>query len=165
MGHYTKLLQLSPEKLAIENRQTLFSRFFRDSSETGNDSIIDIDKSREGILFLLKGSSESVNQEETYEKLFNGAVIDFPMEEGDEVVYHVLTPEEVREIKDSLIGVDITTLYKNYDPLVMMASGVYPDIWSYGKESYDYLHSYFIGLRNFIDKAAQESKAVVVVTT
>lgn len=161
MGQYTKLLQLKPSELTSIKREELYTRFYP-NNQVPQDSLIDLDKSLPGIQFLLSGS---VDSESPYQNLLNSEIV-LPSEDGEGgVTYRVLTPVEI-EKADQLLGtLGDSDLKQNYNPLIMTASNVYPDIWENGTESYDYLYNHFLGLKSFMSKAARDSKVVVILTT
>ncbi|PWN64133.1 DUF1877 family protein [Chryseobacterium viscerum] len=161
MGQYTQLLQLKPSELAGLKREELYIRFYPADGAAG-DHLIDLDKSLPGIQFLLSGNVDSENP---YQNLLNGEIIPPSEEEGTGVTYHILTPVEIEKLDRLLLAIDDSDFQQNYDPLVMMASNVYPDIWANGRESYDYLYTHFRGLKSFISKAAYDSNVIVVMTT
>lgn len=161
MGQYTKLLQVNPSELTALTREELYNRFYTNDAGTG-DNLIDLDKSLPGIQFLLTGS---VNVDNAYLNLLVGEVL-LPLEdERTGLIYRMLTPGETRKVDQLISAVEDSDLQKTYDPLVMLASNIYPNIWDNGKESYDYLYTNFLGLKNFISKAKLDSKAVIVMTT
>lgn len=161
MGQYTQLLQLKPSEVTYLKREELYKRFYPGDLATG-DNLIDLDKSLPGIQFLLCGSVDSEN---LYQNLLNGEIILPSEDEEIGVIYRVLTPVEIEKIDGLLSAAQDSDLQQNYNPLIMMASNVYPDIWENETESYDYLYTHFRGLKSFISKAAHDSKVIVVMTT
>jgi|GEM_PF-2034887 len=161
MGQYTKLLQLNPVELTGLKLEELYNRFYPNDTGSG-DKLLDIDKSLPGIQFLLSGSAGADNP---YQNLLKGKIVLLPQDEENGIIYQVLTHKEIEQLDELLSTVNDSILAQNFDPLVMMASDVYPNIWGYGKESYDYLHTCFLGLKKFISQAARDAKAIVIMTT
>lgn len=163
MGKYTRLLRLDPVELKGLNSGTLIERFFPEDRSVSE--FLDLDKSLEGIFFLLTRSAYTPSVNSRYNILFDGKPFIPAIGGPVDLVFIEILPDEVKKLDDLLVKVELTSIRNNYDPLKMIANYVYPDIWEYGNESYDYLLTHFIGMKEFIASAALESQVILLLTT
>ena len=164
MGLFTLLLRLHPDDLKGISRQSLYKRFHM-ADGFKSDDVLNIDKSREGIVYLLKDKHIQHAISGPGEKSFSGEKLVFPDDDNDSIVYWVLTPEEVKRLSKQLAEINSIELQNNFDPWLMMDLDIYPYTWDRGNEAYDYLRSHLFAIKNFISLAALSSMAVVIVTT
>jgi hypothetical protein len=123
---------------------------------------LDIDKSWQGIHFLLTG------------RAFEGdPPLNFILGGGEwlgdvDVGYgpaRALRSGEVRAIADALNGVRPDSLRERFDPKTMMDEGVYPEIWDRDPAEDDtlgYLLEYFDDLQAFIRRRAERGEGMLV---
>jgi hypothetical protein len=164
MGLYTSLLRINPAELAVIDRQTLHRHFLRSYAVEVDNDVLKIDKSREGIVFLLTHHLNQQSITGPNEKWFNGKEIAFPVDDFDDTVYWQLSPDEVKELHRLLAQFNDAQLQKNFNPEKMMQLGIYPYVWDRGNEAYDYLYAHLKALKVFIADAALHSMAVVITT-
>ena len=123
---------------------------------------VDVDKAWHGIHYLLTGT--------VWER---GDGLGAAILGGDPIAEdagygppRLLDPETVSTVAEALTEVDVDALRGRYDPAVMMAAGIYPDIWDEGDEPFDgYLAPNFLELRRFYQAAAAGGQAVLVAIT
>lgn len=129
-----------------------------DHSEEKN--MLDIDKSWEGIYYVLTGSALA---EETNHPMgrvmFSGQFFDENLDMGYGPA-HYLNPEQVIEISRDLEAIDDEELKKRYDGAQMDEKGVYPEGWK-DEGSFEYLQENFRKLKDFFRSSAELKCAVV----
>jgi len=94
-----------------------------------------------------------------------GSGYELPPQGQSGIIYQVLEPDEVEKINYLIAALEESTLEGNCDPLAMMLSDIYPGIWDYGKQSFVYLNTHFVGLKRFITHTAQHALAILLMTT
>ena len=162
MGKYTRLLRIEILQVKELVNAELIERFY--PKDLNRPNLLDLDKSLEGIFFLLTGSAYSPNINSGYGILFNGHPF-VPADGVDpDAVFIEILPDKVQKLNALLVRIELSAIRNNYDPLKMMEACVYPEIWTNGNESYDYLVAHFTALREFIKKAATESQAILLLT-
>jgi hypothetical protein len=74
-----------------------------------------------------------------------------------------LRPDAVAELDAALSRISDDELWSRFDPATMEAEGVYPLIWDEPEEDLrdEYL-TYFRGLKEFVRRAHQEGKALIL---
>lgn len=120
---------------------------------------LDLDKSWHGIHYLLTGTAWTISDGA-------GSAILGGEEVGEDNGYgpaRILASDEVHTIAASLDAVDVEVLRARFDPGTMDHEDIYPQLWT--EVSFDYLESYFIELRNFYRRAADDNQAVLLAIT
>jgi hypothetical protein len=129
---------------------------------TSDGEELDLDKSWQGIHFLLTGTA------------FEGEPpLDFIVRGGAEIAdvevgispARVLSGDEVRAIADAIERVPPEELRKRFDPERMREEGIYPDIWDRDPADDDtlgYLIEHYTGLRAFVRRAADRGDGLIV---
>ncbi|AWH86907.1 DUF1877 domain-containing protein [Flavobacterium album] len=128
-----------------------------EQEEIDRNVIRDLDKSWEGLLFVLTGQALNDSDHPLSAVLFSGQIVD----EDQDLGYgpgHYLTPEQVRELNEMLAAVTADDLKKRYDPKAM--AGIYPDIWE-DNSGLEYVLHYFNVLKEIYAGAAQNNEAVI----
>jgi hypothetical protein len=139
--------------------------------------VIDLDKACDGIVWLLSrvpppsasaASGVGFTLNRSLAPLLAGA--GGRKERSLEAPYgpaSILDPQQVREIRPWLSGIDISQLRALYNPEAMARSQVYPQIWmTDGAAAFEsYLLPRFSQLRTFIAAAAQAGQCVLVFFT
>src|SRR5262245_2164605 len=96
--------------------------------DADESTLREIDKSWEGILYLLTGQKLEALDHPLARVLFSGQCID----EEQDLGYgpgHYLTPEQVKEVDSALSKITVEELSKRFDPRQMTELEIYPDIW------------------------------------
>ena len=129
---------------------------------TSNGEDLDLDKSWQGIHFLLTGTG--------YE---GKPPLDFIVRGGTEIADvevgisppRVLKSDEVRPIADALDHLPPDELRERFDPERMLEEGIYPDIWDRDPAEDDtlgYLIEHYTDLRAFVRRAADRGDGLIV---
>jgi hypothetical protein len=130
------------------------------NDEVENPNLVDLDKSWDGILFLLTGQNVANTEHPLAKVLFSGQLIDEEQDLGYGPA-HYLTPEQVVELNAQIANISIADLKQKYDPKKMNEIEVYPSIWDEGDEAFDYLAQYFKDLQQVYADAAKNGEAVI----
>ncbi|MDP3724332.1 MAG: YfbM family protein [bacterium] len=160
LQHYKQVTQ---EKiLEIDKDTTVLPRILL---EEKNDVQLDIDKSWDGIHFLLTGEiiGEKVDQSDPRTWIIFGWG-----EWGPEVGYgpsRVVPPKEVAQLAKFLSTLNDEDLRKRFDPVKMNKLGLYPGgIWD--EESVlDWLMDHYHKVKDFYIDAAKKGNGVLIWTT
>jgi hypothetical protein len=144
----------------LQDSSLLEDRIFDDESDDG--SLEDIDKSWEGLLFILTGQNlEGMeNQEHSLSKVFfSGQVIDNEQDLG----YgpgHYLTAEQVKHVNAEIAGISSADIKAKFDAKRMTELEVYPNIWD-EEEAVNYLAEYFTTVQDVYATASKNNEAVI----
>jgi Domain of unknown function (DUF1877) len=130
------------------------------NDEVENPNLVDMDKSWDGILFLLTGQNFANTEHPLAKVLFSGQLIDEEQDLGYGPA-HYLTPEQVVELNAQIANISIADLKQKYDPKKMNEIEVYPSIWDEGDEAFDYLAQYFKDLQQVCAEAAKNGEAAI----
>lgn len=125
--------------------------------------LFDIDKSWDGIIYLLTGKNTSDNHHHLAKIIFSGQLID----EHQNLGYgpaHYLTPTQVKEIHHKIASIDSAFLRKHFNAEAMKQAGVYPNVWDY-EGTDDYLVEYFETVQEVFATASQNNEAIIVFLT
>lgn len=115
---------------------------------------IDIDKAWHGIHFLLTGTNEVTKSAAS--SLLNGEKI----YKNDDFL--ILTSSQVLEFNSHIENITPDILSRNYDPEKMDKLNVYPSNYSSG-ERLEYLLSYYLILKDFVNRTAKTNLALLLV--
>jgi hypothetical protein len=129
----------------------------------GNPSLIDIDKSWEGILFLLTGQNLATLNHHLGRVFFSGQTIDKEQDLGYGPGQY-LTPEEVKEINVELSAITVEEITKRFDPRRMTELEIYPNAWE-GDGILNYLLDYFKEVQVTYSVAARNNEGIIVFLT
>lgn len=151
--------------LAVTNEE--LQSFLSDSSlledkiynDAANAQLEDLDKTWEGILFVLTGQSVQTLTHPMGCVLFSGQLVDADQDLGYGPA-HYLTPAEVTELNQSLASLTEAQLREKYDGDKMNALGIYPQIWD-EEDAFDYLYGNFTTLQQMFARAAQNNQAII----
>ncbi|HUC80678.1 MAG TPA: YfbM family protein [Flavisolibacter sp.] len=145
----------------LKDSSLLERSIYDEETDEENPNLVDIDKSWDGILFLLTGKNVANTDHPLAKILFSGQLID----EGQDLGYgpaHYLTPEQVKELNDQIATITIPDLKQKYDPKRMEELEVYPTIWeAEDDDGFDYLSEYFKELQQVYSTAAKNSEAII----
>ena len=139
MSMIGNLLRVNKAQLSeyLQDSSLLLDNIYQEETEEGNPNLEDIDKSWNGIIFLLTGQNIDDSVHPLTSVLFSGQLID----ESQDVGYgpaHYLMPEQVKELNDQISIISAQELIKRYDAKKMAVLNIYPDIWN-DEDALDYL--------------------------
>ena len=135
IGHLLRVTDAELQTYLADSAQ-LENRIYHDA---GTDrALTDIDKTWDGIIFLLTGQALSEAVHPLVRVLFSGQLIDAEQDLGYGPA-HFLRPEEVAELHPQLAALTVADLKQRFDPAKMTELGVYPGIWEEGNEAFEYV--------------------------
>ncbi|ACU60454.1 YfbM family protein [Chitinophaga pinensis] len=163
MSMVLELLRATPAELEayIQDSSLLEDRIYE--AEEEDPAMVNLDKSWEGILFLLTGKGLQHNDHPMQKVFFSGQNIDDDMDIGYGPAEY-LTPEQVKETYAELCAITEEELTARFDPARMLELHIYPEIWEEEGIVY-YLLAFFNELRTFYAKAAENNEAVITAIT
>lgn len=164
MSMIGNLLQVSQAELEdyLNDSSLLEKRIY---SETSSDdpNHLDIEKSWEGIFYLLTGQSvEGI--EDAKPPLVWILLGDKMIDETQDLGYgpaSYIDADQVKEVHNALQKISEEEFKAGFDPEKMTELGVYPEIWDEGEEAYDYLVEYFKQVKVFYEKAVKDNHAMI----
>lgn len=142
----------------LKDSSLLEDRIYNNEAE--NENLVDLDKSWDGILFLLTGQSFATAEHNLVRVLFSGQIIDEEQDLGYGPA-HYLTPEQVSELNNEISTITIADLKKKFDPEKMNKQEVYPTIWDEGDDAFDYVSNGFLELQDAFAKATKNGEAII----
>ena len=115
MSMIGNLLRVTKTELEeyLKDSSLLENRIYRDD-DLEDPNLVDIDKSWDGIIFLLTGQNFDNATHPLIKVLFSGQIID----EEQDLGYgpgQYLTPEQVKELNEQISKISIEELAKKYD--------------------------------------------------
>lgn len=161
MSMIGNLLRVTQTQLSeyLQNSSLLLDNIYQEETEEGNPDLEDIDKSWNGIIFLLTGQNIDDSTHPLASVLFSGQLID----ENQDVGYgpaHYFTPEQVRELNSQIAIISPQDLTERYDAKKMIELNIYPDIWD-DEDALAYLITYFKNVQNIYALATQKEEAII----
>lgn len=152
-------LRVTPAELNsyLEDSGLLENRVYENEGDDPN--LVDIDKSWEGILFLLTGQNLENATAPLTRVLLSGQELD-PEQDMGYGPAHYLTPEQVRELNTEIAAISVEELHKRYDPAKMKALEIYPNVWE-NEEEVHYLTEYFADIQTVFATAAKNGEAII----
>ncbi|MEO7312433.1 MAG: YfbM family protein [Chitinophagaceae bacterium] len=153
------LLRVTTSELEsyLANSVLLEERIYNDASYEQDPNLVDIDKSWDGILFLLTGSSLEDTDHPLASVLFSNEIIDENQDLGYGPASYV-TAAQVRELHEKISKITMEELRENYHPEKM--NDVYPSIWG-EQEELDYLIEYFKIVQQTYAQASANGEAII----
>jgi hypothetical protein len=143
----------------LKDSTLLEKRIYEDESAGEDPKRVDIDKSWDGIIFLLTGQSFG-NSDHPLKKVFlSGQTINDDQDLGYGPGQY-LTPEQVKELNIQLAKISIDDLRSRYDAKKMMELEVYPTSWENNK-MVDYLTDYFNVVKEIYSEATKNDEAII----
>lgn len=120
----------------------------------------DIDKSWDGIIFLLTGKNSSDTSEPLSKIIFSNQLIDKDQDLGTGPA-HYLTPEEVSSLHYQIKNITSHSLKEKFNAAAMKEMGVYPNnVWD-EPEVDDYLIEYFEMIQDIFASATKNGEALI----
>jgi hypothetical protein len=163
MSMIGNLLRVTKAELEefLKDSSLLEKNIYDEETDDGNPKLVDIDKSWDGIIFLLTGQGLDHSDHPLLKVLFSGQAID----EDQDLGYgpaHYLTPEQVAELNDQIAKITVEDLKQKYDPKKMTELQVYPTIWeSETNEAFSYLSEYFVTVQQVYAEATKNGEAII----
>ena len=132
-----------------------------DESEDENENLIDIDKSWDGIIFLLTRQKFGNGNHPLLQVLFSEQFIDDEQDLGCGPA-HYFTPEQVADLNEQISKITVEELRQKYDPEKMTELNVYPDIWeNKSEEPFEYLSDNFLEIQQLYLDATKNGEAII----
>jgi hypothetical protein len=158
MGMICTLIRISETELeAYQKDSSLLAG--RISKETDDPYRYDIDKSWDGIIYLLTGSNSSDTTQYLSRIIFSGQLIDKEQDLGTGPA-HYLTPQQVNDIHDRIKEIIPASLKEKFDAVAMKELGVYPNVWDH-EDAADYLIEYFETVQEAYALAVENKEAII----
>ncbi|MGJ1431135.1 YfbM family protein [Sphingobacterium spiritivorum] len=160
MGMIANLLRVTTSELEayLKDSSLLEDNIYNDEEDAEN--LVDIDKSWDGIIFLLTGQSLATAKHNLVRILFSGQIIDEEQDLGYGPA-HYLTAEQVAELNGEISAITIADLKQRFNPEKMNELEVYPIIWDEGDDAFDYLADGFLTLQNVFAEATKNEEAII----
>ncbi|MCA5004840.1 YfbM family protein [Sphingobacterium sp. WQ 366] len=154
------LLRVTKKELEdyLQNSTLLEDMIYDD--ETENENLVDIDKSWDGIIFLLTGEGLATADHNLVRVLFSGQLID----EDQDLGYgpaHYLTPELVAELNNEISKITIAELKQKFNPAKMTELEIYPTIWDEGDDAFEYIADGFLTMQKVFTDATKNGEAII----
>lgn len=165
MGMTCTLLRVTKSKLEeyLNNSSLLEDRIFNDEPEDEDKNLLDIDKSWDGIIFLLTGQNIENADHPLLQVIFSGEIIDNDQDFGSGPANY-RTPEQVADLNAEISKITVEDLRQKYDPVKMSKLDVYPNVWERdGEEAFEYLSDYFLELQQFYSDASLNGQAIITI--
>jgi hypothetical protein len=162
IGNYLRVSQYELEEY-LSDSSKLEKKIYENN--IGNDANhIDIEKSWNGIFFLLTGKSLS-NIDEALPPL--RWTLDAPqqIDPVQDLGYgpaYYSTITQTKEVSEALNEISTETLKSKFDGKLMSAANIYPQIWDEGDAALEYLMEHFHNLRIFYNEAVANMQAVII---
>lgn len=160
MSMIGNLLRVTKSELQeyLKNSSLLEEKIYDD--ETENENLVDIDKSWDGIIYLLTEQSLATAEHNLVKVLFSGQLISEEQDLGYGPA-HYLTPEQVAELNNEISAIKIDDLKEKFDPEKMNKLEIYPAIWDEGDDAFDYVADGFLTLQNVFAHATKNGEAII----
>lgn len=160
MSMIGNLLRVTTAELEsyLKDSALLEENIYNEDAE--NENLVDIDKTWDGILFLLTGQNLANAKHKLVSLLFSGQLIDEEQDLGYGPA-HYLTAEQVAELYNEISTISITDLKLKFDPIAMNELAVYPMIWDEGDDAFDYVADGFSTLQHVFAEATKNGEAIV----
>ncbi|EEI92423.1 hypothetical protein HMPREF0765_2038 [Sphingobacterium spiritivorum ATCC 33300] len=154
------LLRVTTSELEayLKDSSLLEESIYNDEADAEN--LIDIDKSWDGIIFLLTGQGLATAKHNLVRILFSGQIIDEEQDLGYGPA-HYLTAEQVAELNGEISAITIADLKQRFNPERMNELEIYPIIWDEGDDAFDYLADGFLTLQNVFADATKNEEAII----
>jgi len=164
MSMIGNFLRVSNDELNkyLDDSTLLEDRVYSESSDLNDPNLIDIDKTWDGILYLLTGNTldEIDSADPTLSSIIIGKNT---LDENQDMGYgpaNYNTAEEVKEIAKILDAIPSSKLKEKFDPKKMMELEIYPTMWD-EPNVFEYVEDYYEKLRDFYKTAAKNNQAVL----
>ncbi len=160
IGNYLRVTKDELEEYLADSSK-LEERIYNAESYT-DKNLIDVDKSWEGLFFLLTGKSLATAKEASAPLVWTLTPpneIDPDQDIGYGPATYT-TSEQTKEISSALNKISTDDLRGRYNGQLMMEMGIYPEVWN-DIDSLEYLMEEFNSMKDFYNKATAENQAVI----
>ena len=156
-----EFLRVSKDELKeyIENSELLEERVFSEDIDE-DDNLLDLQKSWDGIAFLLTGKGATEASGEISNIMFSDKLIDEEQDMGYGPACYV-DSDEVKNLNNIISKISIEELKEKFDPNKMNQLELYPGDWD-REEELEYLIENFKELQAFYQKATNENQAIIM---
>lgn len=157
MGMICNMLRVSLSQLEtyLQDSELLANRIHAEN----DPQLYDIDKSWDGIIYLLTGSNSSDTTQFLSRIIFSGQLVDKNQDLGTGPA-HYLLPAQVKDINDQIRGIDPASLKEKFNASAMKELGVYPNVWDH-EDAADYLIEYFETVQEIYASASANDEAII----
>lgn len=163
MSMVANFLRVPPSQLEVFKEESeLLAEHLYNQDLSDDPSFLDIDKSWDGIAFLLTGQNAENARGALSRILFSGQFVDEEQDLGYGPA-HYLRIAEVKALSDEISKIEISELKKRFDPATMKSMEIYPDIWDEGETAFEFLSGNFKKLKRFFERAAAEHQVIISV--
>ena len=138
---------------------SLFEKRLDEALENDDPNMIDIDKSWDGINFLLTGSIVGDSDNPLEKVLFSMQYIDVNQDLGYGPANYV-TPSQVKELNEIISKISSEDLSKKYDSKKMAELELYPNAWD-ELDMQSYLMDNFKSVQDIYAIAAKNDQAII----
>ena len=157
--HYIRISSSSLDRY-LQDAVLLKQDYFTPEGIRSAENIYDIDKSWDGIIYLLTGKNSSDTSSPLSRLMFSNRLIDKQQDLGTGPA-HYLLPEEVMELHEQIKDIQPLSLKATFDAAAMKELGVYPNnVWD-EEEVDDYLIEYFETVQEIFAVAAKNEEAII----
>ncbi|PZR23525.1 MAG: DUF1877 domain-containing protein [Citrobacter freundii] len=155
-------LRVSEDELnEILENSAFLDEILYDENDEPAPTLTDIDKSWEGILFILTGQNLETLDHPLGAALFSGQVVDEDQDMGYGPA-HYLTPGQVETINEQLGAFTVEEVKARYNPARMTELSIYPGVWDKEDDQvFEYLLEWFLEVKQIYTTAAAEKQAVI----
>jgi hypothetical protein len=164
MGMIGNYLRVSKDELEeyLNDSSKLEDRVYSEKNYP-DKNLMDVDKSWEGIFYLLNGQALATSDEAAPPlswTLLAPQEIDPNQDLGYGPATYT-TIDQTREVSAALNGISADELKAKYDGKIMNELGIYPEVWD-NNESLEYLIDNYTSLKDFYYHAVKDSQAVII---
>lgn len=161
MSMIGNLLRVTKNELEeyLKDSSLLESRIYNDETDDVDPNLVDIDKSWDGIIFLLTGQNFENSNHPLTKVLFSGQIIDEEQDLGYGAGQY-LKPEQVKEVNEQISKISVEELSEKYDAKKMTELEVYPNIWD-NEDTVSYLIEYVQTIQEVYAEASKNDQAII----
>ena len=157
IGYFIRVTHEEPDSYLQE--PDLIERRIDDPVFLQSAQHLDLEKSWDGIFFLLTGEGYGQSDHPLASVFCSGQYIDEEQDLGYGPGQYLL-PEQVVDLTRQIAVFTPDFLLSRYHPEQMKALQIYPDIWE-EEDAADYLFVYFAKLVRFFNEASSNGEAIV----
>jgi hypothetical protein len=160
MAMTVNYLRVTPKELEyyLKDSSLLEERIFNHAAM--DNARYDIDKSWDGILFLLTGKTSSDTTEPLSRLIFSNQLIDKNQDLGTGPA-HYLTQPDVADLNEQIKVIQPSSLKQKFNATAMKELGVYPNnVWDEAEVD-DYLIEYFETIQEVFALATANGEALI----
>ena len=155
-------IRINPQILEsyLQDPDLLKQDYFTEEGVKKATNVYDIDKSWDGIIYLLTGKNSSDSSEPLSRLMFSNQLIDAEQDLGTGPA-HFLNVQEVWQLQQQIKDIDPHALKAKFNAGAMKELGVYPNnVWDEAAVD-DYLIEYFETVQEIFALAAENREAII----